>query len=231
MFGILDRIRNFFKDSPDLKFIAEQLRKPSGDFADNIGSKMNSVNEPLFDLTLDTMQPGSGEKILEIGSGTGKYIDRLFTASDNLRVCAVDHSSEMIRTTRQNNREAIDTGRLEVELAQSNDLPFPDAYFDKVFCNMVVYFWDDPELHLSEVQRVLTEGGIFYTGVRTRKSMLVFSFVEHGFRLYTIEAWKDFLREQGFGNIEVRSRRDPAINIDGNQISLESCCIAAVNEA
>ena len=231
MFDFLDRIRNYFKDSPDLKFIAEQLRKPSGDFAGDIGSKMNIVNEPLFDLTLDTMQPGPGENILEIGSGTGKYIDRILTVSDNLRVWAVDHSSEMIRTIRQNNWDAIDSGQLEVELARSDDLPFPDASFDKVFCNMVVYFWDDPEPHLSEVQRVLTEDGIFYTGVRTRESMLAFPFVEHGFTLYTIDAWKEILHEQGFGNIEVHSRRDPAMDIDGNQISLESCCLAAVKEA
>ena len=112
MFDFLDRIRNYFKDSPDLKFIAEQLRKPSGDFAGDIGSKMNIVNEPLFDLTLDTMQPGTGENILEIGSGTVKYIDRILTSSDNLRVWAVDHSSEMIRTIRQNNWDAIDSGEL-----------------------------------------------------------------------------------------------------------------------
>lgn len=231
MFDFLDQIRSYFKDSPDLKFIAEQLRKPSGDFAGNIGSKMNIVNEPLFDLTLDTMEFEPGENILEIGSGTGKYLERLLTASKNLRVCAVDHSSEMVQSTRQNNREAIDTGRLEVELGQSDDLPFPDDSFDKVFCNMVVYFWDDPGPHLSEVKRVLVEDGIFYTGIRTRESMLAFPFVEHGFTLYTIDAWKDILYEQGFGNIEVRSRRDPAMDIDGNQISLESCCIAAVKEA
>jgi len=231
MFDILDRIRNYFKDSPDPKFIAEQLRKPSGNFAGNIGSKMNIVNEPLFDLTLDTMQPGPGENLLETGSGTGKYIDRILTASDDLRVCAVDHSGEMIRMTRQNNRDEIDTGQLEVELAQSDDLPFPDASFDKVFCNMVVYFWDDPQPHLSEVKRVLTEDGTFYTGLRTRESMFAFPFVEHGFTLYTIDAWKGILYEQGFGNIEVCFRRDPAMDIDGNQISLESCCIAAVKEA
>ncbi|MCW9706126.1 hypothetical protein [Fodinibius salsisoli] len=42
---------------PDPEFIAQQLRRPSGGFASEVGKKMNQVNEPLYDLTLEVMQP------------------------------------------------------------------------------------------------------------------------------------------------------------------------------
>ncbi len=55
---------------PDPAQIAQQLRKPAGASAKNIADKMDQVNEPLFDLTLETMQLIDGESILEIGFGS-----------------------------------------------------------------------------------------------------------------------------------------------------------------
>ncbi len=72
--------------NPDPEFIAQQLRRPSGDFASEVGQKMNQVNEPLYDLTLDVMQPEDNNKILEIGFGTGKFFNKLFARADGLEV-------------------------------------------------------------------------------------------------------------------------------------------------
>jgi len=51
----------------DLKFIAQQLRKPAGDFASTIGEKMNEGNQPLYSLTFSAMDISDGNTILEIG--------------------------------------------------------------------------------------------------------------------------------------------------------------------
>ncbi|WP_440998431.1 class I SAM-dependent methyltransferase [Fodinibius sp. SL11] len=213
----------------DLEFVAQQLCKPSGDFAETIGQKMDEVNEPLFDLTLAAMDPESGDQILEVGFGTGKYIERLFRGSENLQVTGIDYSSEMVEMARKNNQNAITDGQLEVQLGQSDDLPFPEASFDKVFCNMVVYFWDDPAPHLQEVKRVLKPGGLFFTGIRARESMLNFPFVDHGFRLYSLDKWKEILGENGFSFVRTTSALDPAIEVDGSETQLRSYCVVAAN--
>lgn len=44
--------KNNNKPEPDPEFIAQQLRKPSGDFAGKISKTMDMVNRPLYDLFL-----------------------------------------------------------------------------------------------------------------------------------------------------------------------------------
>lgn len=215
------------ESKPDPELIAQQLRRPSGDFAPEVGQKMNTVNEPLYDLTLDIMQPEDNDLILEIGFGTGKFFDKLFARADGLQVSGIDFSEAMIEMAKGQNKEAISSGKLEIKNASSEEVPFPDQSFDKVFCNMVVYFWDRPEPHLKEIRRVLKPGGTFFTGIRTRKSMLVFPFVEYGFNLYTIEEWEQILEENGLSLLETHKRMDEELDFEGNKLCLESCCIAA----
>ncbi|NGP75854.1 class I SAM-dependent methyltransferase [Balneolaceae bacterium YR4-1] len=211
----------------DPEFIAAQLKKPSGDFAEEVGMKMNRVNKPLFDLTVETMQLQGTERLLEIGFGTGAFFKDLFKYADDLKVSGIDFSEEMVKLAQSNNKKVIDEGLLNVKWGESDDLPFSDSTFDKVYCNMVVYFWDQPGKHLSEVHRVLKPGGKFYTGIRSRESMLVFPFVEFGFNLYAAEEWKEILSENGFIVTNEQVSLDPELDFEGNTLQLESHCIVA----
>lgn len=233
--NILKRFLMLFKSKPEMEpepepdpeFVARQLRKPSGDFAQQIGEKMNQVNEALYDLTLDAMQLEEGDKILEIGFGTGKFFSRLFSKEKALQVSGIDFSDKMVETAKENNRHAIVSSKLNIKSGSSDAIPFPDGSFDKVFCNMVIYFWDQPGIHLKEVRRVLKPGGKFYTGLRTRQSMLLFPFVKHGFNLYEKDNWIEILGQNGFSYIDTQSKMDPELELKGNTIRLESCCIVA----
>jgi hypothetical protein len=73
---------NQTQSRPDPAFIAEQLRKPSGSFAPNIARKMDHVNEPLFDLTLEPMWLTDNESILEIGFGSGSFFPKIFSGAN-----------------------------------------------------------------------------------------------------------------------------------------------------
>lgn len=215
------------KDIPDPEFIAQQLRRPSGDFATEVGQKMNQVNKPLYDLTFDVMKLQENDHILEIGFGNGKFFNNLFSAENKVQVKAIDFSEAMVAAARKGNQEAISSGKLEIKLGSSDAIPFPDQSFDKVFCNMVIYFWDQPEEHLKEVERVLKPGGTFYTGLRSRKSMHVFPFVEYGFNLYSTKEWEEILNRNGFSFKETHNRMDPEIEVQGDTVRLESHCIVA----
>lgn len=215
------------KAKPDPEFMAQQLRRPSGDFASEVGQKMNQVNEPLYDLTLDVMQPDDNDMILEIGFGTGKFFNKLFARADGLQISGIDFSEAMMEMTKEHNKEAISSGKLKIKQASSDSIPFPDQSFDKVFCNMVIYFWNQPEPYLKEIQRILKPGGTFYTGLRTRESMLVFPFVEYGFNLYTAEEWEEILDRNGFSLTGTHKRMDPELDLEDNKLRLESCCIVA----
>lgn len=208
-------------------FIAQQLRKPSGSFAFNVGQKMNLVNKPLYDLTCDVIELNDNDHILEIGFGTGKFFGKLFDQNDKMKVSGLDYSEKMLEVASESNEDLISNGKLDLKLGNSDSIPFENQTFEKVFCNMVIYFWDEPGDHLKEIRRVLKPGGLFYSGLRTRESMMVFPFVEHGFNLYSIREWKEILNENEFTIQQIHKRLDPQIEIEDNKLQLESCCILA----
>lgn len=214
-------------DQPDPEIIARQLRKPSGEAAAEVGAKMDRVNEPLFTLTLEAMQPADNQRILEIGFGTGTYMRRLFADVAVLEVWGIDYSPDMMEIATRTNTDLLDTGNLKLSIGASDELPFEDRYFDKIYCNMLIYFWDQPEEHLREVHRVLKHGGHFYTGMRTKESMLQFPFVHYGFVLLEPDEWMNILEQNGFEPREAARRMDPVIEGEDGDIRMESVCIEA----
>lgn len=211
----------------DLKFIANQLRKPSGEFAHKVAEKMNEGNRPLYGLVMDSMEINSRDNILEIGFGSGVHFPDLLSKADDLQISGIDYSTEMTDLAISNNNESINSGHLHLYTGNSNYLPFNDKKFDVVFCNMVIYFWDDPAEHLHEINRVLKPGGKFYTGMRTRKSMLQLPFTKFGFNLYKVNEWKSILESNTFRVTEESRKKDPVFEDDGKKFQLESVCIAA----
>ncbi|TVR76468.1 MAG: class I SAM-dependent methyltransferase [Chitinophagaceae bacterium] len=212
---------------PDLAFIAQQLRKPSGDFAPKIAEKMNNSNETLFDFTLEYVQADNEEKILEIGFGSGLFFKKIFAYGKSPQVHGIDFSKEMLDLAGKNNIELINSGKLTLVHGSSDCLPYADNTFDKVYCNMVIYFWEDPSTHLKEIRRVLKPEGSFFTGYRTRESMLGFPFTKHGFILYEPKEWEDVLKANNFSVIGSNLRNDPPFESDSKQIELVSVCTAS----
>ncbi|MEX0646798.1 MAG: class I SAM-dependent methyltransferase [Balneolaceae bacterium] len=225
--GILQRIKTVFSPKPEPEFIAQQLRKPSGSFAGIIAGEMDKTNEPLCSLTLDTMQIEDHDALLEIGFGSGRFFEKLLSRGNNLQVFGLDYSEDMIELAKDYNHSLITSGKLKLHQGSSDNLPFADRSFNKVFCNNVIYFWDQPEAHLAEIYRVLKPNGIFYTGFRPKDSMLRFSFVKYDFRLYGTDEWSSVLQKNGFTDIRVINRPEKPTEIDGEYIQLESVCMAA----
>lgn len=211
----------------DLKFIAQQLRKPAGDFAATIADKMNEGNKPLYDLTFSSMNLHDGDTVLEIGFGNGFHFTEFLSLKNNLTLCGIDYSEEMVKQATERNLKFVNSGELLLTEGSSDKLPYADQIFDFVFCNMVIYFWENPEDHLKEICRVLKQDGKFYTGMRSKESMLQLPFTKHGFELYSVEDWSNLLKDNGFTIKNTYQKTDPGFEESGKVIRLESVCIAA----
>jgi ubiquinone/menaquinone biosynthesis C-methylase UbiE len=133
----------------------------------------------------------------------------------------------MVDMAKRDTQSLIDSGHLILDQGSSEHLPFPDHTFDKVFCNMVVYFWEQPGIHLKETRRVLKPSGQFYTGMRTKESMLRFPFTQFGLVLYEEEEWKSILAQTEFQWVGTKKKTDPAIEEEGNSFCMESICLIA----
>ena len=101
------------------------------------------------------LQPG--ERVLEVGCGTGSMWQGV-TLPEGCHVTLTDYSAGMLDTARAN------TAHLAADYAvvDAQDIPFPDAAFDVVIANMMLYHVPDIARALREIRRVLRPGGRFF---------------------------------------------------------------------
>jgi len=103
------------------------------------------------DLIYKLALPLAGEKVLDVGTGTGHFAFDL--ARRGLRVTGVDSSEAMLDVARAKGRDATFVH------ADAADLPFADASFDLVLSVTTLEFVPAPQKALSEMWRVTRPGG------------------------------------------------------------------------
>jgi ubiquinone/menaquinone biosynthesis C-methylase UbiE len=113
---------------------------------------------PSAERLLAVARPGPGERVLDIGCGTG-IVARRAAPLVGPRGCTVglDPSADMLvvaRTTAARDGLSVDwrEGRAEA-------LPFPDRHFDLVLSQYALMFFADRVVALAEMRRVLADRG------------------------------------------------------------------------
>lgn len=207
--------------------MASQLSHPSGILANLIGNKMNKANEQLYQLTLDNLNVTDGNSILEIGFGNGKFFSTLYSKAKNLQITGIDISHEMVTQAVKNNAALFESGCMKVKVGSSENLPFEDNSFDKIFCINVIYFWEFPEVHLKEIYRVLKSGGNFYTGFRPAETMLQLPFTKYRFNLYSEEEWCKLLLDNNYNQISSVKQNGKITKQFGTKMTLDGICVSA----
>ena len=101
---------------------------------------------------LELLDTKPGERILDLGCGTGHLTGKL--AEAGAHVVGVDRSEEMIRQA----REAYPSLLFKVMDARELDL---DGPFDAVFSNATLHWIKEPERVITSIARLLRPGGRF----------------------------------------------------------------------
>jgi SAM-dependent methyltransferase len=133
-----------------------KVRRPTGEgsratYADPI------YHRPNFLVLLERLHLNSEDSLLEVGCGGGAFLHDALQSG--CRAFAIDHSPDMVRVAREQNRNAIDEGRLEVREADAHRLPFPDALCSCAVSTGAFGFFERPGIVLAEIRRVLRPGG------------------------------------------------------------------------
>lgn len=112
---------------------------------------------PNFAVILAELALCADDYFLEVGCGGGALLKKALESG--CRAAAVDHSPEMVRLARHENRDAVARGRLRVVEANAHVLPFADATFTCAAMTGVLGFLQEPVAALREMRRVLVRGG------------------------------------------------------------------------
>lgn len=120
---------------------------------------------PVYDLAARPLEPGrcraveqlqveSGDRVLMVGSGTGRDLEYLATDVD---VAAIDLTPAMVRRTTERARRLGHD--IDARVADARSLPFADDAFDAVLLHLVLSVIPRPAEVLAEVERVLAPDG------------------------------------------------------------------------
>lgn len=103
-------------------------------------------------------------KILDLGCGAGGVCVSL--ANRNNRVVGLDLDKKLINLTKINVEDSEDGfpnyGGVSEIRASGTSIPFKDETFDLIVCNDVIEHLDEQKELISEIYRVLKEGGYLY---------------------------------------------------------------------
>jgi trans-aconitate methyltransferase len=101
---------------------------------------------------LELLEPRPGERVLDLGCGTGALTAQI--AAAGAEVVGIDSSPEMIAQARR----AFPQRRFEIADVRTFILHEP---FDAVFSNAVLHWVKEPELAVSRIRAALKRGGRF----------------------------------------------------------------------
>ncbi len=122
----------------------------SGDYA-TIGTKLQIVGETLC----EAVDLAGGWRVLDVAAGNGNAA--LAAARRGCDVVATDYVPELLY--RADARATAEGLRIEIQAADAESLPFPDASFDAVLSTFGVMFTPDQPKAAAELVRVCRPGG------------------------------------------------------------------------
>jgi ubiquinone/menaquinone biosynthesis C-methylase UbiE len=138
--------------TPDLSAIKQRQQGAwaSGDYA-VVGTTLQIVGEMLC----EAVDLRSGQRVLDVAAGNGNAT--LAAARRFADVVSTDYVGELLERGRE--RAAADRLPVAFQVADAEDLPFPEGSFDVVLSTFGVMFTPNQEKAAKELLRVCKPGG------------------------------------------------------------------------
>src|SRR5829696_2535198 len=112
---------------------------------------MGRWSRRLAPLFIEFAGVEEGERLIDVGCGTGSLTFALLRAKNLAELTAIDYSATYLEAA----RAAGTDPRLRFEQADACALPFEGGAFDRALSLLVLHFVPTPELAVAEMRRVV----------------------------------------------------------------------------
>jgi ubiquinone/menaquinone biosynthesis C-methylase UbiE len=185
----------------------ERLRLEFNDWARaGRGESMERGHRPVGEQAIKRMRVGRDARVLDLGCGSGWATRLLAARVTEGRVDGIDISDEMIQLARES---SIAFDNVGFRVASAEQLPFDDATFTHVFSMESIYYYANMLRALTEVRRVLADGGLFVAVVDLyRENEPSHQWIEQlkvPVQLLSIADYRQLLEKAGF--VEIKDER------------------------
>jgi ubiquinone/menaquinone biosynthesis C-methylase UbiE len=186
------------------EWIARQSRHPRGLVGRVLARIMASETARTNEHAQELLHIRPTDRMLEVGCGHGRTIARAASVARQGIVVGIDVSADIVQMATQWNRHLIQAGRVELQHADSAQIPYGDESFDRVYTVHTLYFRDEPRAHLREMYRVMKDGARIVLGFLSREDhQAVANFPSTIYQFYTGDEVSGFLNDVGFSRIQI----------------------------
>ncbi len=187
-----------------VKLFARQLSHPSGILGRFVLPRVwNKRNSALNEVALNSLALRPGDRVLEVGFGGGHLLGRIASAITGGFLAGVDVSPAMVTFCEKRYRSLIREGELELRCASAESLPYPPTYFTKACSVNSIFYWQNAPQAISELWRVLAEGGMLVLCFTCKGSLEKRGFANSKITLYAAEEVQQMMEISGFHSIRV----------------------------
>jgi len=132
---------------------AGAIRRQYAAQATEYETRWRSYLRASIEPTLSALGARAGERILDVGCGTGLLLRKLGEAVPGTPAWGVDLSPDMLAVARGQG------GDLRLAVADAHHLPFQRRSFDAVVSSSSMHHWARPKEVFMEIARILRPGG------------------------------------------------------------------------
>lgn len=132
----------------------------------SLHEKYSTNRQGWFNWLFNQIDFSKVNRLLELGCGNGKLWQENKIDLRNREIFLSDISEGMVEEVR--NKLGSDFNCI---VADAEKIPFKDSYFDSIIANHVLFYLNDLNLGLKEIDRVLKSDGILYCSTYGRNHM------------------------------------------------------------